>query len=81
VPGRSVSSIAAQLVAALPAYRAAIEAEEAAGMRQLLEATDNDPIPASEDIHKPLSEPMLAYRSGLWLIEPSFAGFSSDFVE
>jgi hypothetical protein len=42
-----VSSIAAQLVAALPAYRAAIEAEEAAGLRQLLEATDNDPIPGS----------------------------------
>ena len=33
-----MSSIAAQLVAALPAYRAAIESEEAAGMRQLLEA-------------------------------------------
>ena len=30
-PGRFVSSIAAQLAAALPAYRAAIEAEEAAG--------------------------------------------------
>jgi hypothetical protein len=35
-----VSSIAAQLVAALPAYRAAIEAEEAAGLRQLLEALE-----------------------------------------
>jgi len=62
-PGRFVSSIAAQLAAALPAYRAAIEAEEAAGLRQLLEAPDNDPIPASEDIHKPLSEPIPAYRS------------------
>jgi hypothetical protein len=30
-PGRFVSSIAAQLAAALPAYRAAIEAEAAAG--------------------------------------------------
>jgi hypothetical protein len=45
-PGRFVSSIAAQLAAALPAYRAAIEAEEAAGLRQLLEAPDNDPIGA-----------------------------------
>jgi hypothetical protein len=45
-PGRFVSSIAAQLAAALPAYRAAIEAEEAAGLRQLLEAPDNDPISA-----------------------------------
>ena len=62
-PGRFVSSIAAQLAAALPAYRAPIEAEEAAGLRQLLEAPDNDPIPASEDIHKPLSEPIPAYRS------------------
>jgi WD40 repeat protein len=43
-PGRFVSSIAAQLAAALPAYRAAIEAEEAAGLRQLLDAPDNDPI-------------------------------------
>ena len=58
-----MSSIAAQLTAALPAYRAAIEAEEAAGLRQLLEAPDNDPIPASEAIPKPLSEPMPAYRS------------------
>ncbi len=31
-PGRFVSSIAGQLAAALPAYRAAIEAEEAAGL-------------------------------------------------
>ena len=46
VPGRFVSSIAAQLAAALPAYRAAIEAEAAAGLRQLLEAPDNDPIGA-----------------------------------
>jgi hypothetical protein len=45
-PGRFVSSIAAQLAAALPAYRAAIEAEAAAGLRQLLEAPDNDPIGA-----------------------------------
>jgi WD40 repeat protein len=45
-PGRFVSSIATQLAAALPAYRAAIEAEEAAGLRQLLEAPDNDPIGA-----------------------------------
>ena len=45
-PGRFVSSIAAQLATALPAYRAAIEAEEAAGLRQLLEAPDNDPIGA-----------------------------------
>ena len=45
-PGRFVSSIAAQLAAALPAYRAAIEAEDAAGLRQLLEAPDNDPIGA-----------------------------------
>ena len=45
-PGRFVSSIAAQLAAALPAYRAAIEAEEAAGLRQLLDAPDNDPIGA-----------------------------------
>ena len=45
-PGRFVSSIAAQLAAALPAYRAAIEAEEADGLRQLLEAPDNDPIGA-----------------------------------
>jgi WD40 repeat protein len=45
-PGRFVSSIAAQLAAALPAYRAAIAAEEAAGLRQLLEAPDNDPIGA-----------------------------------
>jgi WD40 repeat protein len=45
-PGRFVSSIAAQLAAALPAYRDAIEAEEAAGLRQLLEAPDNDPIGA-----------------------------------
>jgi WD40 repeat protein len=45
-PGRFVSSIAAQLAAALPAYRAAIEAETAAGLRQLLEAPDNDPIGA-----------------------------------
>jgi WD40 repeat protein len=45
-PGRFVSSIAGQLAAALPAYRAAIEAEEAAGLRQLLEAPDNDPIGA-----------------------------------
>ena len=58
-----MSSIAAQLITALPAYRAAIEAEEAAGLRQLLEAPDNDPISASEDIHKPLSEPMPAYPS------------------
>jgi WD40 repeat protein len=43
-PGRFVSSIAAQLAAALPAYRAAIEAKAAAGLRQLLEAPDNDPI-------------------------------------
>jgi hypothetical protein len=35
-PGRFVSSIAAQLAAALPAYRAAIEAEEAAGLRPRL---------------------------------------------
>ena len=35
-----MSSIAAQLVAALPAYCAAIESEEAAGMRQLLEALE-----------------------------------------
>ena len=63
MPGRFVHSIAAQLTAALPAYRAAIEAEEAAGLRQLLEAPANDPIPASEDIHKPLSEPMPAYLS------------------
>jgi WD40 repeat protein len=45
-PGRFVSSIAAQLAAALPAYRAAIEAKAAAGLRQLLEAPDNDPIGA-----------------------------------
>ncbi|MCX5954773.1 MAG: hypothetical protein NTZ40_15085 [Cyanobacteria bacterium] len=45
-PGRFVSSIAAQLAAALPGYRAAIEAEAAAGLRQLLEAPDNDPIGA-----------------------------------
>jgi hypothetical protein len=45
-PGRFVSSIAAQLAAALPAYRAAIEAEDAAGLRQLLEAPDSDPIGA-----------------------------------
>jgi WD40 repeat protein len=45
-PGRFVSSIAAQLAAALPAYRAAIEAEDAVGLRQLLEAPDNDPIGA-----------------------------------
>lgn len=63
MPGRFVHSIAAQLTAALPAYRAAIEAEEAADLRQLLEAPANDPIPASEDIHKPLSEPMAAYLS------------------
>jgi WD40 repeat protein len=43
-PGRFVSSIAAQLAAALPAYRAAIEAEDAADLRRLLDAPDADPI-------------------------------------
>jgi len=60
-PGRFVSSIAAQLAAALPAYRAAIEAEAAAGLRQLLEAPDNDPIGAFDQAvlapRRPLRRP------------------------
>jgi WD40 repeat protein len=67
-PGRFVSSIAAQLAAALPAYRAAIEAEEAAGLRQLLEAPDNDPIGAFDQAVLAPLEAMAPPASPLLLV-------------
>jgi hypothetical protein len=67
-PGRFVSSIAAQLAAALPAYRAAIEAEAAAGLRQLLEAPDNDPIGAFDQAVLAPLEAMAPPASPLLLV-------------
>jgi WD40 repeat protein len=67
-PGRFVSSIAAQLAAALPAYRAAIEAEEAAGLRKLLEAPDNDPIGAFDQAVLAPLEAMAPPASPLLLV-------------
>jgi hypothetical protein len=67
-PGRFVSSIAAQLAAALPAYRAAIEDEEAAGLRQLLEAPDNDPIGAFDQAVLAPLEAMAPPASPLLLV-------------
>jgi len=67
-PGRFVSSIAAQLAAALPAFRAAIEAEDAAGLRQLLEAPDNDPIGAFDQAVLAPLEAMAPPASPLLLV-------------
>lgn len=56
-PGRFVTSLAAQLAAGLPEYKAIIEAESASSLRELLSNPDSDPVGALvQSVLEPLAK-------------------------
>lgn len=66
-PGEFVSGVAAQLARALPAYRAALEADAAGGPRARLDQANRDPSGAWEQaVLAPLAR--IAPPAGAWLL-------------